>query len=40
MIKQFWDKFTNDQEYIRFKLAVVTILIIIGIALDSILKIK
>lgn len=35
MIKRFWDKFTDDQEYIRFKLAVVMILMIIGMAMDG-----
>lgn len=35
MIKRFWDKFTDDKEYIRFKLAVVMILMIVGMTLDG-----
>lgn len=35
MLKKFWDKFTDDQEFIRFKLSVAMILIIIGMALDG-----
>ena len=35
MLKKFWDKFTDDHEYIRFKLAVVMILMIIGMTFDS-----
>lgn len=35
MLKKFWDKFTDDQEFIRFKLSVVMILMIIGMALDG-----
>lgn len=35
MIKRFWDKFTDDQEYIRFKLAMVMLIMIIGLALDG-----
>jgi len=35
MIKKFIEKFCDDQEYIRFKLAVVMILMIIGMTLDS-----
>lgn len=31
MLKKFWDKFTDDQEFIRFKLSVVMILMIIGL---------
>lgn len=34
-VKQFMDKFTDDQEFIRLKLAVVMILMIVGMALDS-----
>lgn len=34
-IIQFVDKFKDDQEYIRLKLAVVFILMITGMALDS-----
>ncbi|GEM_PF-2533362 len=39
-VRNFWYKFTDDQEYLRFKLSVGMILIIIGMALDSILKIN
>lgn len=34
-IKRFWDKFTDDHEYVRFKLAVIMLLMIIGMALDG-----
>jgi len=33
-IKQFWDKFTDDQEYISFKLTIIAILMIAGMVLD------
>lgn len=33
-LKLFWEKFTDDQEFIRVKLAIAMILIIIGMALD------
>lgn len=35
MIKRFWDKFTDDQEYIRLKLGLAMILIIAGMMLDG-----
>ncbi len=35
MIKQFWDKFTDDQEFIKLKLTVVVILMIVGMTLDG-----
>lgn len=34
-IKRFWDEFTDDQEYIRLKLAIGMMLIIIGMTLDG-----
>ncbi len=34
-LHKFMDKFTDDQEFIRLKLAVVTILMIVGMTLDS-----
>ncbi len=34
-IKRFMDKFTDDREYVRFKLAVVMILMIVGMALGE-----
>ena len=30
MIKRFWDKFTDDNELIKFKLIGVTIIMIVG----------
>lgn len=35
MIKRFWDKFMDDQEYIRLKFAVVMILIIVVQIIDG-----
>lgn len=31
MLKKFWDKFTDDLEFIRFKLSAVMILMILGL---------
>jgi len=35
MIKQFWNKFCDDKEYIRLKIAIAMILIIIVMAVDK-----
>lgn len=35
MIKRFWYKFTDDQEFIKLKLTVVVILMIVGMTLDG-----
>lgn len=35
LIKRFWDKLTDDQEYIRLKLGLALVLIIIGMMLDG-----
>ena len=34
-LKRFWDKFTDDQEFIRLKMGIAMILIIVGMALDG-----